>query len=60
MWGWNKGDTKGWKSCKKTTDEMWEDVNSEKDIYNCVPSSFTDAKFTPPSDIQFAVENFEE
>lgn len=60
MWGWNKGDTKGWKSCKKTTDEMWKDVNSEKDVYNCMPSAFTDAKFTPPSDVQFAVENFEE
>lgn len=60
MWGWNKGDTKGWKNCKKTTDEMWKDVNSEKDIYNCVPSTFNDAKFTPPSDIKFAVDNFEE
>ncbi len=60
MWGWNKGDTKGWKMCAKTNDEMWKDVNSEKDVYNCMPSAFTDAKFTPPSDVQFAVENFEE
>lgn len=60
MWGWNKGDAKGWKRCAKTTGEMWEDVNSENNIYNCTPSAFTDEKFTPPSNIEFTLENFDE
>lgn len=60
LWGWNKGDTKGWKSCVKTADEIWGQMFEEKDIYNCTPSVFTDAKFTPPSDIEFTLENFDE
>lgn len=64
LWGWNKGDTKGWKRCAKTTDEIWEEIleedNSEEEIWNCMPSVFTDAKFTPPSDIEFALDDGDE
>jgi hypothetical protein len=60
MWAWNKGYPDGSKSCTKTTDEMWADIKSGTEIYNCMPSTFTDAKFTPPSDIKFAVSDFEE
>ncbi len=60
MWVWNKGLPDGSKSCAKTTDEMWADIKSGTEIYNCTPSTFTDTKFTPPSDIKFAVSDFEE
>lgn len=59
MWLWEKGLSDGSKSCAKTTDEMWADMEAETEILNCMPSVFTDAKFTPPSDIKFTVEDFE-
>lgn len=60
MWVWNKGQADGSKSCTKTTDEMWKDIKSGTEIYNCMPSTFNDAKFAPPSDIKFSVDDFEE
>jgi len=64
IWTWSQDEAQGIKTCLDSTDmeEGEEDVDiwsqpqgsTAMDMeYNCLPAAITDAKFTPPSDIEF-------
>ena len=55
MYSWEEGGTTGMKMCFE--EDIWENEEYEQttsDIeYRCMPTVVTDAKFTPPSNINF-------
>ena len=60
MWTWTEGEVQGMKTCFEESDpettDMWEQPQGAvgTDItYTCLPTTVTDAEFTPPSDIDF-------
>lgn len=56
MWSWGEGETTGTKMCFETTNDesIWDDTSegSPKTV-KCRPAAITDAKFTPPSNVEF-------
>ena len=58
MWSWGD-DKKGTKMCFEPTEEdetIWDEPQQGATMdldYQCRPTAITDAKFTPPSDVQF-------
>jgi len=62
MWNWSEGEKNGIKMCfdPEEADEMFSgqaeagQTNLPTDVdFNCKPAVFTDAKFNPPSSIEF-------
>lgn len=67
MWSWEEGNPQGFKMCMEPTEEDMEapegveqpqteqaPMGPPKDMnYSCRPAVFTDAKFNPPSNVNF-------
>ena len=59
MWTWTAEEAQGMKTCfeetgPETTDVWEQPQGTTPDMaYTCLPTAVTDAKFTPPSNVNF-------
>jgi len=56
MWSWNKSESQGVKFCFEPTEtgtDFWDVENAPQGNYTCVPAVVSDAKFNPPSSVNF-------
>ena len=57
MWSWSEGESQGMKTCFDAAEQdIWDEPQgaSASDVeYHCVPTVITDAKFIPPTNIEF-------
>ncbi len=60
MWTWSEDEAQGMKICFEETDpeatDIWEQPEGTVGTdmtYTCLPAAVTEAKFTPPTDVEF-------